>query len=386
MKYTYADYNATTPAPAGHMRQLMQQMDRAIANPSSQHHLGRESKLLLENAREHVAGLFGCERSRLIFSSGATESNNLVVQGVVQERFAREGRKVKVLLTKAEHASVYQVAEAMQRRGLCELIYAPVLASGIVDSNALLALLNKDVHLVCLIHVNNETGAINPLESLTESIRHKAPHVHIHVDAVQSYGKIDVQWIGSSVIDSASASGHKIGALKGIGCLYLKKGAKLPPLIYGGGQEKSWRAGTENLAGILSFGLRAQDLKQKTNWLPHIEALRTKLISGLLQIAEAQVHGDPALCLATTLNFHVESLSSEDLLLAFDAARIAVSSGSACASGSGRPSHVLKAMGYSDDIASRSIRISFGESSKSEDVDLILKTLLDLVRWKKRSS
>lgn len=384
MKKTYADFNATTPCTPAHNRKLLSLLDRAYANPSSIHHSGREAKLLLEEARQKVANLFGAPKNNILFTSGATESNNLVIQGHVHQHFYKTGKKAKILLSAVEHASVYQVAEALQKRGLCELVYIPVNSFGFVEAQTVSELLSPDISLVALIHVNNETGAVLALSELTDLIRKELPHAHIHIDAVQSCGKIDIRYFEKSAIDTASASGHKMGAFKGIGCLYHKRGLNILPLIYGGGQERSWRAGTENLPGILSFGIRAEELLQ-SDWLQRVESLRGYFLKGLREIPGVHVHSDEEHCLATTVNFHIEGLGGEELLLSFDSAGISVSNGSACSSGGGRPSHVLKAMGYSDEVAANSVRVSFGEVSTIEDLDLILKTLLDLVRWKKRS-
>lgn len=384
MRYVYADHNATTPSAAGHYRKVFALLEKTVGNPSSIHHLGREAKLVLEDSRLKVASLFGADKNRILFTSGATEANNFVIQGLVHERYYKTGKKAKILLSTAEHASVYQVAEAMEKRGLCELLYIPVNSNGIVQVETLINSLSSDIALVALIHVNNETGAINPLAELVDLIRKKSPHAHIHVDAVQSCGKLDLRWFDASGIDTASASAHKLGGLKGVGCLYHKRALALLPLMYGGGQERGWRAGTENLPGIISFGIRAEELLDKS-WMDSAEKLRSQFVAGLAPIPGAHVHGDPASCLPTTVNFHVDGLRGEELLLSFDSAGISVSNGSACSSGGGRPSHVLKAMGYTDEVAAHSVRVSFGESSTVEDLEVILKTLLDLVRWKKRS-
>jgi len=385
MRYVYADYNATTPCSPAHYRKVFSVLEETVGNPSSIHHLGREAKLVLEDARQKVASLFGAEKNRVLFTSGATESNNLVIQGLVQERFHKSGKKAKILLSATEHASVYQAAEAMEKRGFCEIVYIPVNSNGIVTAETLAQYLNSDLALVSLIHVNNETGAINPLSELVELIRKKSTHAHIHVDAVQSCGKLDIRWFEASAIDSASASAHKLGGLRGVGCLYSKRSTTLFPLIYGGGQERGWRAGTENLPGVISFGIRAEELTNK-NWMKSAENLRSRFLAGLAEIPGVHLHGDPQFCLPTTVNFHVDGLRGEELLLSFDSAGISVSNGSACSSGGGRPSHVLKAMGYTDEVAAHSVRVSFGEGSTKEDLEVILKTLLDLVRWKKRSS
>lgn len=385
MKYVYADYNATAPCPHGHYKQVLSILERVYANPSSIHHLGREAKLILEESRQKIALLFGADKNCIFFSSGATESNNIVIQGLVHERFYKTAKKVKVLISNSEHASVYQTAEALHKRGLCELIYLPVTPQGVLDVEASLDSITSDLDLVSLIHVNNETGAINPIAELAERIRKKAPSAHIHIDAVQSLGKLDLRWIAASPIDSASASAHKVGSFKGIGCLYKKRGLGIVPLIYGGGQERGWRGGTENLPGIISFGLRAGELEPEA-WSNQFEPLRTRFVEGLREIPEAHLHSDPSVCIPTTVNFHVDGLRGEELLLSFDAAGIYVSGGSACSSGGGRPSHVLKAMGYPDELAAHSIRVSFGEGTRIEDLEYILKTLQDLVRWKKRGS
>lgn len=385
MKNVYLDFNATTPCDSKHYRRVFALLEQTGGNPSSIHRSGREAKLLLENSRQNVASLFGADKTRILFTSGATESNNLVLQGLVHERFYKTGKKPNILLSNAEHASVYQVAETLEKRGLCKLTYIPVNAKGFVETQTLSEHLNSDTALVALIHVNNETGAINPLAEQVKLIRKKLPNAHIHVDAVQSCGKTDIRWFDASAIDTASASAHKLGGFKGVGCLYYKKNSALLPSLLGGGQERGWRAGTENLPGIVSFGIRAEELLGKS-WIHSAETLRTQFLAGLSEIPGAHLHGDPAHCLPTTVNFHVEGLRGEELLLSFDSAGISVSNGSACSSGGGRPSHVLKAMGHTDDVATHSVRVSFGETSTQADLEVLLKTLLDLVRWKKRSS
>lgn len=383
MKHVYADYNATSPCPPGHTRKVMSLLDKIYANPSSIHQLGREAKLSLEEARLKIAQLLGAEKNTIFFTSGATESNNTVIQGIVHEHFHKTGKKAKIAISNAEHASVYQVAEILQKRGLCEIVYLPVNELGFLEEDTVLKALSKDILLVSFIHVNNETGAITPVQTLVEAIRKKLPQVHIHIDAVQSYGKLDLSWVAQSNIDTLAISGHKIGAFKGVGALYKKRGLNLIPLIYGGGQERGWRSGTENLPGILSFGIRAEERVQIIN-KHSFESLRSEFLQSLEQIPTVHIHSKSTCCIPTTVNFHVEGLSGEELLLSFDAAKVYVSNGSACASGGGRPSHVLKAMGYSDAEATQSVRLSFGEESTKEDLEIILKTLRDLVRWKKR--
>lgn len=386
MKNVYADYNATAPCPPGHYEQLAKNLEHAIGNPSSIHYYGRSVKLRLEEAREQVANLFGGERKNIIFTSGASESNNLALQGVIYNATRKPDKKPHIIVSTGEHSSVLRVVEALVDRNLCSVSYVPLKREGFVDNQALLELLTPETTMLALIYVNNETGVVNPLPTLIEQVRSRVPKIHIHVDAVQAYGKIDCNWIHSSSVDTASASAHKIGGFKGVGCLYKKAKVNLTPIIFGGGQERGLRSGTENMQGIVSFGIRAQELAAKKDWIKSLDALKMQILEGLKKIPDTQIHGDPVHSIPTTVNFSIKGFSAEELLLAFDNQKIAVSSGSACSSGGDRPSHVLKAMGYSDEEALQAIRISFGEGSQIGDADAILKVLFDLSHSKNRSS
>lgn len=383
MKYIYADYNATTPCSPEHNKKVLNLLRAKSANPSSIHHLGRETKLILEEAREKVASVLGAPKNNIFFTSGATESNNCAIQGHVFHRFFQQ-KKAKIFISNAEHSSIFQTARYLEGKGLCELFFIPVNKYGFVDKESLLEHFRSDATLVSLIHVNNETGAISNILELVSLIKEKSPMTQVHVDAVQSYGKLDMRMFHSSPVDSISASAHKIGGFKGVGCHYLKNPLNFSPLIIGGGQERNYRAGTENIPGIISFGLRAEEVVNDHSLINKVKVLRDALIKGLREISEVHLHSNPEYCLPTTVNFHLEGVSGEELLFTFDSAGIYVSSGSACASGGGKPSRVLEGMGYTQEIASSSIRISFGDGNTLEDVDLILKTLLDLLRSKKR--
>lgn len=379
----YADANATYPVASRHYDAVLAMLRESDGNPSSIHAKGRAAKIALEAARTRVARLLGAKPVEIVFTSGATEANNMALQGLVTRQSAG-GAKPHVIISGVEHSSVKEPAVLLAERGLCTLDVAPVGANGAVDVTALLALVRDDTALVCLMHANNETGIIQPLSDAATAVKAKNPRVHVHTDAVQALGKMDLTWYTKAPIDSASLSAHKIGGFKGVGALYLKNGTKLALLIAGGGQERGRRPGTENLPGILSFGLRADDLYGKDQaWTAPMRARRDAWVAELAQIPGAEVHGDVRLALPNTVNFHVDGVAGDDILLNFDLAGVHASSGSACSSGSNRPSPVLKAMGHTDWVALNSVRVSFGDEGSPADAQamgVILREVVARVR------
>lgn len=379
MKRVYADYNATTPCSESHFHQVCKALKDVYGNPSSVHHFGREAKNLLEDSRSSLASFLGVSPKEIFFTSGATEANNLVLQGVCDyQRYKQKKTRMNMLLSPIEHSSILKVAQLLEDRGLVETRYVKVDKHGFIDVEHLVSQIDEHTILATMIYVNNEIGVINPVQKLAQAIKSKNPKVHVHIDAVQAFGKVDMSWVQQSGVDSAAMSAHKLGAFKGIGCLYKRQGTHILPSIWGGGQEKGLRSGTENMPGILSFGIKMQELISKPSWVESLTPIRDTFVAQLKSIKGVHIHGDPQTCLPTTVNFHVEGLSGDLLMLTFDTAGIAVSSGSACASGGGAPSPVLKALGYSDHDASNSIRVSFGYDSKLEDVEQIVKVLSEL--------
>ena len=247
--------------------------------------------------------------------------------------------------------------------------------TGLIDENDLFNKLDERTKLVSLIYAHNETGCINPIPSLVEKINELCPQAHIHVDGVQAIGKMDTSWVHKSSLHSMSASAHKIGGLKGVGCLYLKSNTFLEPLIYGGGQEKKLRSGTENMPGIISFGLRAKEIMSSPSWNKKAEIVRDMFLVKLKKIPGVVIHSEGAPVLSNTVNFHIEEISGDVMMLQFDLANIAASNGSACSSGEGIPSSVLLAMGYSEWVASNSIRLSFGAGSTADDVERFISVI-----------
>jgi cysteine desulfurase len=379
----YLDANATYPVAPEHYDRVCALLKTCDGNPSSIHEAGRSAKVALEKSRSAVARLLGATGSDLVFTSGATEANNLAIQGVVHQ--AQKSRKAgaaalpHVIIFSTEHSSVREPCKVLEAAGEIRLDVAPVRPSGEADLDALLQLLTPETALVCVMAANNEIGVINDVRSVVAAVKAKARCAHVHVDAVQGLGKLDLTWIASSPIDSAAISAHKVGGLKGIGALYLKAATKLCPLTYGGGQERARRPGTENIPGIVSFGMIADDLKEETAMrVAAMARLKDHCLKVLGEIPGAHVHGDPTRSLPNTVNFHVDGVPGEDLLLNMDLSGVQCSSGSACSSGVARPSPVLLALGLGEWIALNSIRVSFSHLTKLEDIDALARVVRDV--------
>lgn len=379
----YADANATYPVPSHHYDEVASLLKEADGNPSSIHSQGRRAKVALEQARERVAALVGCRPLEIIFTSGATESNNMVLHGLVTKARMDAAladsavRRPHILVSAVEHPSVLEPARVLAGRGDVDLEILAVTSSGQVDRYELLAKLRPDTALVCIMYANNEVGSINGIEDLVRVVKDVAPAAHFHTDAVQLLGKSSLEWLGKSPVDSAAFSGHKIGAYKGVGALHLKSKSRLALFMAGGGQERGRRPGTENIPGILSFGLRCQEIRgQELATTTHMHEVRNVLVAGIAQIRGGMVHGaSPETALPNTVHFHIDQVPGDDILLNFDLEGIQVSSGSACSSGSARPSHVVLALGYSEWVALNSIRVSFSRGNTADDARQILRVL-----------
>jgi cysteine desulfurase len=377
----YADANATYPVAPEHYDHVIAILKESDGNPSSIHGQGRKAKVALEDARSAMAAMIGSKPAEVVFTSGATESNNMVITGVIKKCHAEQMKRPHVLVSAVEHRSVIEPAKILADRGEIELEIIPVNRSGHIESEVLQGLLRPETALVCMMYANNEIGSINDIKSLIILIRSVSPKAHIHSDAVQLLGKADLTWLGKSGIDSASFSGHKIGAFKGIGSVFIRSGSKLSQFMSGGGQERGRRPGTENMPGIVSFGIRCREVMGKESLIAQtMLEVRKCLLNGIKQIKGGIVHGssDDQWMLPNTVHFHVEELPGDDIILNFDLEGIQVSSGSACSSGSSRPSHVVMALGYDEWVALNSIRISFSSSNSPSEAEKIISVLQDV--------
>ena len=372
----YADYNATALPTKDHLQEVFVKLQEASGNPSSPHLFGRKAKLALETARQKVADLFLCPSESIVFTSSATEANNLLINSHLQ---SRAGNPSNILTSVVEHPSILNPIKEGVRKKLCSVHFCNVDKECIINSEEIEELIqNKKIDLVCLIHVQNEIGSINNIQAISDKIKKISKDTHIHVDSVQALGKIDLKWLSSSSVDSASFSAHKIGGLQGIGCLYLKARHTLKPLIFGGGQELGSRAGTENLSGIISFGCISSFIQSESykKSLHFIKYLKQNLLNELKPFSNIMLHGNPKKQADNTISLYIHNLNLQNLLISFERHKIAVSSKSACSSGIHSPSYTLKAMGLSDEIATNSIRISLGPSNTEDDIAIIAQLLI----------
>jgi cysteine desulfurase len=371
----YLDHNATTPLDPQVADRMAWAMREVWGNASSVHHFGQQAKAALDEARGQVASLLAAEPSEIVFTAGGTESDNLAIRGAAE---AMEPSGRKHLVTSAiEHEAVLNTVKSLARRGW-RVTVVPVEPSGIVSIERMRAAVTADTALVSVMHANNEIGTIQPIAELA-AIAHEHGAL-FHTDAVQSAGKIpiDVRALG---VDLLTIAGHKFYGPKGSGALWLKRGVRLIAPITGGRQERSRRAGTENVAALVGFGVAAE-LARKTasDEAPRLAAMRDRLEAGILaSISGTERNGAAEPRVANTTNISIDRIEAESILIGLDLAGIAVSSGSACSSGTLEPSHVLKAMGLPHARTLGSIRFSLGKSNTDTDVDRVLEALPPLV-------
>jgi cysteine desulfurase len=370
----YLDYNATSPVDPDVVRAMAEALADEFGNPSSVHYFGQRAKAALDDARLEVARLIDADPADLVFTSGGTESDNFALRGAL-DALGRSGRR-RLLVSAVEHEAVLQTAKHLARRGW-EVMHVPVTTEGLVTREALRECLTPDTGLVSIMHANNETGVIQPIPELA-SLAHDAGAL-FHTDAVQSVGKIPVS-VSALGVDLLSLSGHKLGASKGIGALWIRRGTRLQPLLTGGRHERNRRAGTENVAAIVGLGVAARLAGRALDHeAPRLAALRDHLESRVLaEVSQTIVNGAGAPRTPNTSNISFEGVEAESLLIALDLEGIAVSTGAACSSGTLEPSHVLKAMRLPAGRAQNAIRFSLGKGSTQADVDRVADVLPSL--------
>jgi len=376
MRRVYLDNNATTPVLPEVFEAMRPYFGEHFGNASSIHHHGQEARAAVENARESVAGLLGCHTSGIVFTSGGTEAETLAVAGLV-------AAGDHVITSSVEHHAVLHACKHLEEIG-CEVTVLPVDGRGLVDPADVRRALRANTQLISVMMANNETGVLQPVEEIGKIAAEAG--VKFHTDAVQAAGKaaLDVNRIGCHAL---SISGHKMHAPQGVGALFVKKGTRLQPLFRGGGHERSRRAGTENVPGIVALGKAAQLAKE---WLDRgddqkMAALRDRLEQGILAHVEeagvngAGLNGDKAPRVPNTTNIYFNHIEGESLVIAADLKGLAVSGGAACSSGATEPSHVLTAMGLPADRGRSSIRFSLGKQTTAEDIDFALAIVLETV-------
>ena len=363
----YLDHNATTPIDSEVLDAMMPYLRDYHGNPASVHNYGRKARAGVEQAREQVASLVKVHPRQVIFTSGGTESNNLALKGIAASK------KVNAIaMSEIEHTSVIAPAQAMQKSGwMLDLIKAD--SAGYVLPAAFADVIRDETCLVSVMMANNETGVVQDVALISDMAR--AHGITVHTDAVQAAGKIAIDF-ESTGAHMMSLSAHKLYGPKGVGALIVNKALELEPLIHGVGHEMGMRGGTENVAGIVGFGKAAElavnNLEERTN---HLSGLRRHLEDGLHQMTGTVIVAEQSERISNTVCILVPGIEGETLLMNLDRTGIAVSSGSACASGSTNPSHVLLAMGIDRELARCAIRISLGKDNTQADVDIFLKNL-----------
>ncbi len=364
MRRVYLDNNATTPMLPEVFEAMRPYFGEHFGNASSIHHHGQETRAAVERARESVALLLGCRASEIVFTSGGTEGDNLAIFGL-------SGAGDHVITSTIEHHAVLNACKHLESLG-CEVTYVPVDGRGRVDPDDVRRALRPNTELITIMMANNETGVVQPVEEIGK-IAAEAD-VYFHTDGVQAAGKvaIDVKQIGCDLL---SISGHKMHAPQGVGALYVRKGTILQPMLYGGRHERSRRAGTENVPGIVALGKAAELAREafQRGDLAGMSAMRDRIERSILgEIEAAGVNGEGAPRVPNTTSIYFDYIDGEALVIALDLKGLAVSTGAACSSGAIEPSHVLVAMRLRPERARASIRFSLGKQNTPDDVEFAL--------------
>ena len=371
----YLDHSATTPVDPDVLASMLPFLKENFGNASSIHHFGQEARTAVDKARHQVAELIDARPNEIIFTSGGTEANNLAVRGLVE---ANRRYGSHIITSAIEHSSVKNVCEDLEQRGL-EVTYLPVYEDGVIRIEDLRAAVRDETILISVMLANNEIGTIQPVHEIggfVRELRNEGKKIWFHTDAVQAAGKIPVD-VGDTGCDLLSLSAHKINAPKGVGVLYARRGVRLRPQNIGGRQERGIRGGTESVPLIAALGTACEIAKSHpSNESRRLRSMRDRFENAVLEsVAGCEVNGDSDRRLPNISNISFRSVEGEALLINLDMQGVAVSTGSACSSGSLEPSPVIRALGRNDEMARGAIRFSFGSINTEDDVDRVLEIL-----------
>ncbi len=374
----YFDNNATTQVDPEVVREMLPYLENFYGNPSSAYSFGQQAAQALDTARHRVAALLGCEASEVLFTSCGTESTGAAIHSALEMDRDRQ----HIVTTRVEHSATLKTCEALAKRGY-EITWLGVDSEGQLDLAELKAAIRPDTALVSVMYANNETGVLFPIDKIADIVR--AKKVLFHTDAVQALGKIPFH-LSDAKINFVSFSGHKLHCPKGVGVLYVNRRTKFHPFLIGGSQENNRRAGTQNVASIVAFG-KACEVAGR--WMEHeateVASLRDAFEAGILErISGVEVNGDREHRLPNTTSLSFQGLDSEAMLMLLDQKGICCSAGSACTAGSLHPSHVLKAMGFSDERARASLRFSFSRFNTQAEVSRALEIIPRVVEKLRR--
>lgn len=375
IKKIYLDYAATTPVDPQVLKVMLPYFSEKFGNTMSLHSFGQEAKQALEENREIIANLISAKTSEIIFTSSATESNNLALKGIA---LANKNKGKHLIISQIEHPCIMESSRWLETQGF-EITRMPVNRYGLVNPADIEKVIKKDTILVSIIHASNEIGTIEPIKEIGKICKEK--EIYFHTDASQSFGKIGID-VNKMNIDLLTASSHKMYGPKGAALLFLRKGVKIEPILHGGGHESGLRSSTINLSAIVGFAeackICQKEMREETKRLLR---LRDKLIKGVLgKIPNSHLNGHPKRRLPNNTNFWFESVEGESIVIQLDLLGIAASTGSACSSEKLEPSHALLAIGLKPQEAHGSLRLSLGRWTKENDIDYLLKVLPEVIK------
>lgn len=381
-KKIYLDYAATTPTDPEVLRAMRPYFSRKFGNPMSIHGFGREASQAIDNARSQVADFLRCSPAEIIFTSGATESNNLAIKGVLESLTSKLG-KPHIITTKFEHHCVLNACKTVEKEGLAEITYLPVYREGIVKTEDVQRAVKNNTILISVMYVNNEIGTVQPIGEIGKIIKKinskNKQKILFHTDATQALNYFDCN-VTKLGVDLLSFSGHKIYGPKGVGALYVKSGTSIKRIQDGGDQEYKMRSGTHNVPGIVGLGEAINKIKNQIIKNKIIVSLRDYLIERILkEIPNSYLNGSQKFRSPNNANFRFDGVEGEGLVLSLDFEGIAASTGSACSSGSLEPSHVLLAIGLKPEEAHGSLRLTLGKQTTKGDVDFTVKQIKEKV-------
>jgi cysteine desulfurase len=392
IKRIYLDNAATTPVDAAVLKEMMPYFQKKFGNPFSVHSFGQEARVAIDNAREQVANFLGANPEEVFFTSGATESNNWTVNGIISKIKAGMAEKpgnvfIPHIITSAfEHHCVLNSSLSSEKAGTKLTLIKPK-PDGVIDAENIAKAITDETVLISIMYVNNEVGTIQPIKEIGEIVKKaKAERVakgnklplYFHTDAVQAanYLNCNVNDLG---VDLLTLSAHKIYGPKGVGCLYVRRGTRIAPSQQGGEQESNMRAGTHNVPGIVAMGKAVSLIEKHKKSLPKMKKLRDKLFTELMKINGTQINGSVEFRTPNNANFSFRGIEGESLIISLDMAGIASSTGSACSSASLEPSHVLTSMGIPPEVAHASLRLTLGKDTTEQEINYVIKTLPPII-------
>lgn len=377
MKTIYLDHSATTPVDKRVVKEMLPYFSHKFGNSASIHALGKISEVAVETSRQRVADFLNCNKNEIIFTSGSTESNNLVLRGIIKALSNK--KKVHIITSVIEHDSILEPLTELEKEGV-GVTYLPVKGNGIIDIKDLKNAIKSETILVSIMYANNEVGSIQPIEEIGKLLSQYDKKIYFHTDATQAVNALRCD-VKKLKIDFLSLSGHKIYGPKGVGALYIKKNSPLMAIQSGGHQERNLRSGTLNVPGIVGLGAAIQIAnKEREKNNKKISKLRNMLVAGILEkIPETIINTDIENSLPSHAHFSFLDVEGEAVLLELDFKGIEVSTGSACASGSLEPSHNLLAMGITPEVAHGSIRFSLGRENTKQEIQKVMNVLPSII-------